>query len=40
MEVRMVFGAGEYEEQIEKQRMQIYLSQQDSMIKCSCGNVF
>ena len=37
--MRQIFGA-EYEEKIEKTRMEIYLSKQDSMIKCNCGNVF
>jgi len=39
LELRQIFGA-EYEEKIEKTRMEIYLSKQDSIIKCNCGNVF
>jgi len=36
-EVKAIFGQ-EYEAQIENKRIQIFLSKQDGMIQCSCGN--
>lgn len=40
VEVRQIFTPQVYEEMVESKRMDIYLSAQSGMVKCSCGNAF